>query len=270
MEAAAHSQNICHYAIITTDNREQANFRLNRNYDIGRRAKHSQPLFFWHLFHRFILCIINKCLFLPRLTCIYRCMYGCNNNALRKMLCRFQVRRSSRHPQLWQTDTSCCKESHSFLTWQARWNAPRAIWFNSCIQGKSQQKTLEKGRMFKKKIRKVIGRTFCPSHWKRTNRIFFCRSSHLATLCGFLLVREVTIDVCHHSAAFRDAPPCLAKLPPVASPSSSVVFNTTKSQPAPLQTRLIRGNKICLFKLRHKGRAKCQTSTLAFADYINI
>lgn len=33
MEAAAHSQNICHYAIITTDNREQANFRLNRNYD---------------------------------------------------------------------------------------------------------------------------------------------------------------------------------------------------------------------------------------------
>lgn len=149
MEAAAHSQNICHYAIITTDNREQANFRLNRNYDIGRRAKHNQPLFFWHLFYRITLCFINKCLFLPRLTCICRFMYRCNSNALRKMLCRFQACRSSRHP---------------------------AIWFNSCIWGKSRQKTQKREGGFKKKkkkIWKVIGQTFCPSHLKRTNEIFF-------------------------------------------------------------------------------------------------
>lgn len=52
----------------------------------------------------------------------------------------------------------------------------------------------KKGDGLEKKVFKVIGWTFCLSHSKQTNHIFYCQCSKLKRVPSFLLLQGVTLD----------------------------------------------------------------------------
>lgn len=78
--------------------------------------------------------------------------------------------------------TSCVKRLTGQSTWHATWNASEICWIYSTYS--SEKETVQSVWKMKAPIkswRGFIGRSFCQSHSKPNNQIFYCQSS-LASL----------------------------------------------------------------------------------------